>query len=304
MSHEIIKRELGFNEYLTMSAYFYVTFAVPLLPIAYLIYLPIDVMNFMDEPIVVWLVILYGLVAYTLSSICITLACKLLLQQQYHSKEQIIDFIFLNAFNAIKTDFILNWKIIVQPFMVLFFGGFFLQNNVSEVLSGLWFTIGSCVVLFRLPHLSVLYAFNLQNGVHHGIWGMAALNRSRDRIEAGSKLYWQIFGIKVILFFAYMCNFILSINLGESMIAIIFVSILGTAIIAYEQTLMAIFYLNNNRSDFTQYDDSEDSARVTTIFASLDSISTDYSSVRALKSMNQRFVSSAQSKSQGFTKKE
>ena len=177
-------------------------------------------------------------------------------------------------------------------------------NNMSEALAGFWFIIGALVVVFRLPHLSVLYAFNLQNGVHHGIWGMAALNRSRERIGSGSKLYWQIFGIKFILFFAYMFNFILTLNIGESMIAMIFISILGTIIIAYEQTLMAIFYLNNNRSDFTQYGDSEDSVRVTEIFASLDSISTDYSSVRALKSMNQRFVSDAQSKSQGFTKKE
>lgn len=303
MSSEIIKRELGFIEYLTMSAYFYVAFAVPLLPIAYLIYLPLDVMNFINAPIVIVIAMLYGLFAYTLSSIGITFTCKLLLQQQYNSKEQIIKFISANALDAIKTDFILNWKIIFQPLVLLFCGGFFL-NNISETLSGLWFAIGICVVFFRLPHLSVLYAFNLQNGVHHGIWGMAALERSRDRIESGSKLYWQIFGIKVILFFAYVCNFVLSNNIGESMIAIIFVSILGTAIIAYEQTLMAIFYLNNNRSDFTQDNDSEDSVRVTAIFASLDSISTDYSSIRSLKSMNQRFVSPSQSKSQGLTKKE
>lgn len=104
-----------------------------------------------------------------------------------------------NTLNAIKTDLLVQWRIIYQQLLILIVGDMFL-HGLSEEISGIWMIVGSLVFVIRIPHLSVLYYFCLQNGVHHGVWGSEALNKSKERIESGSRMYWHIVGIKIILF--------------------------------------------------------------------------------------------------------
>lgn len=89
MRSEIIQRGLEFFEYLTMSVYFYMIFASVLLPLVYVIYLPIDIINLSDEPFFIIVSIGYGLPAYSILAIGITYVIKLLLQQKIASVDSI-----------------------------------------------------------------------------------------------------------------------------------------------------------------------------------------------------------------------